>query len=193
MRCFVPLDETRSATSEVKSHTKNTAQHSAMIDASANNFSYTTINCNSGQTARSASDTLKVAPTNKADESLDPCISPQTDANLSTRPPLLTPLCNGSKIVSTLGWSGALPKESQSFPNLENVRGALCQMQCPEGDKEIIDDLPLFVSPCVLSTDVFIMQECNNKVVQKSCKFIIAKLLFELHDKYLFGTGKYLR
>ena len=45
-------------------------------------------------------------------------------------------------------------------------------MQCPEGDKEIIDDLPLFVSPCILSTPVNIMQECDNKVVQKSASFI---------------------
>ena len=69
-------------------------------------------------------------------------------------------------------WSGAMLHDRQSFPNLEDVRGALCQMQCLEGDKEIIDDLSLFVSPCVLSTDVFIMQECDNKVVQKSASFI---------------------
>ena len=131
------------------------------------------INSNSSQTAQSASDTLKAAPTNEADESLDPGVSPQTDAYLSTLPPLLTPLCNGSKIVSTRGWSGALPQENQSFPNLEDVRGALCQMQCPEGDKEIIDDLPLFVSPCILSTPVNLMQECDNKVVQKSASFIL--------------------
>ena len=45
-------------------------------------------------------------------------------------------------------------------------------MQCPEGDKEIIDDLTLFVSPCILSTSVKLMQECDNKVVQKSASFI---------------------
>ena len=91
----------------------------------------------------------------------------------STLPPCITPLCDSSQNVSTRGWSGAMPKESQLFPNLEDIRVALCQMQCPERDKEIIDDLPLFVPPCVLSTDVFIMQECDNKVVQKSASFII--------------------
>ena len=103
---------------------------SAKIDASANTSNYTKINCNSSQTARSASDTLKVAPTNEADKSLDPGVSPQT-MNLvqkaesakyvacvpmdgsSTLSPLLTPLCNGSQDVSMRGWSGALPKESQ--------------------------------------------------------------------------------
>ena len=47
-----------------------------------------------------------------------------------------------------------------------------CKVRCPEGEKEIIDDLPLFVSPCILSTPVNLMQECDNKVVQKSCKLI---------------------
>ena len=41
-----------------------------------------------------------------------------TFENQSTLPSLLTPLCNGSKIVSTRGWSGALPNEIQSFPTL---------------------------------------------------------------------------
>ena len=70
------------------------------------------INRNSSQTALLASDTLKVAPMNEADESLGPGVSPQTDANQSTLPPLLTPLCNGSKIVSTRGmvWSPAAKK-----------------------------------------------------------------------------------
>ena len=63
-RCFVPPDETRSATSEVKSQTQNTAHNSALINASANKSIHTTIICHSSQTARSASDTLKVAPTN---------------------------------------------------------------------------------------------------------------------------------
>ena len=78
------------------------------------------------------------------------------------------------------GWSGALPQENQSFPNLEDVRGALCQMQCPEGNKEIIDDLPLYVSPCILSTPVNLMQECDNKVVQKSASFILKLKLWSL-------------
>ena len=68
--------------------------------------------------------------------------------------------------------SGALPNEDQSFPNLENVRGAVCQMQCPERNKETFNDHPLLVLPCILSTDVFIMQECDNKVVQKSASSI---------------------
>ena len=37
-------------------------------------------------------------------------------------------------------WSGAMLHDHQSFPNLEDVRGAMCQMQCPERDKKIIDD-----------------------------------------------------
>ena len=41
-------------------------------------------------------------------------------------------------------------------------------MRCPEGNKEKIDDHPLFVSPCILSTTVNLMQECGNKVAQKS-------------------------
>ena len=76
---------------------------SAKINASANQSTYTMINSKSSETARTASDTLKVAPTNEADESLDPGVSPQTDANLSTLLPLLTPPCNGSKIMSTRG------------------------------------------------------------------------------------------
>ena len=101
---------------------------------------------------------------NEADVSLDPSVSPQTNSNLPTLPPLLTPSCNGSNIVSMRGWSGALPKESQSFPTPMDVRRASCQVRCLEVNKEIIDDLPLFVSPCVLSTPVNLMQECDNKV-----------------------------
>ena len=37
-----------------------------------------------------------------------------------------------------------------------------------EREKEIIDNHPLFVSPGIESTNVFTMQECDNKVVQKS-------------------------
>ena len=70
------------------------------------------------------------------------------------------------------GWSGALPNVTQSIPTLGDVRGAICQMRCPERNKEKIDDHPLFVSPSVLSTSVYLMQECDNKVVQKSCKSI---------------------
>ena len=58
------------------------------------------------------------------------------------------------------------------FSNLEDVRGALCQMQCPERPKETFDDHPLFVSPCVLLTPVYLMQERDNKVVQKSASRI---------------------
>ena len=104
---------------------------------------------------------------NEADESFGSGVSPQTDAILSTLPPLLTLQCNGSMNMSMRGWSGALPNESQSFPTLEDVRGAICQMQCPEGNKQTFDDHPLFVSPCILLTFVFIMQEDDNKVVQK--------------------------
>ena len=105
---------------------------------------------------------------NEADESLGPSISPQTNSISSTLPPLLTPLCNGGKNMSMRGWSEALPHESQSIPKLEDVRGAICQMRCPERNKEKIDDHPLFVSPCILSTSVNLMQERDNKVVQKS-------------------------
>ena len=76
--------------------------------------------------------------------------------------------------MSMRWWSGAMLHDRQSFPNLEDIRGALCQMQCSERNKESIDDHPIFVSPCVLSTDVFIMQECDNKIVQKSASFIQA-------------------
>ena len=67
---------------------------------------------------------------------------------------------------------GLEPCGSQSFPTLKDVRRAICQVRCPERNKEIIDDLPLFVSPCVLSTPVNLMQECDNKVVQKSQQLI---------------------
>ena len=53
--------------------------------------------------------------------SLDPSVSPQTNSISPTLPPLLTPLCNDSKIVSTRGWSVALPKKNQSFPTPEDV------------------------------------------------------------------------
>ena len=75
--------------------------------------------------------------------------------------------------MSMRGWSGALPNEIQSFPTLEDVRGALYQMQCPEGNKETFDDHPLFVSPCILSTSVYLMQERDNKAVQKYCQLRI--------------------
>ena len=114
--CRVPPAVTRSFTFKVKSPTYSTAQHSAnestFVYAFANIFSYTTTNCNSSQTAQMASDTLKVAPMNEADESLGPGVSPQTDANQSTLPPLLTPQCNGSQHMSMHGWSGALPNGS---------------------------------------------------------------------------------
>ena len=114
-----------------------------------------------------ASDTLKVAPMNEDDDYSDPSITPQMNLHSSTLPPLST--ASISKMnMSMRGWSGALPKEIQSFPTLEDVRGAICRMQCPERNKETFDDLPLFVSPCILSTPVCIMQECDNKVVQKS-------------------------
>ena len=47
-----------------------------------------------------------------------------------------------------------------------------------KGDKETVDAHPLFVSPCILSANVFTMQECDNKLVQKSASFILA--LFEI-------------
>ena len=98
--CRVPPDVTRSSTFMVKSPTYSTAPYSAdestFVYASANIFSYTK-NSHSSQTAHLASDTLKVAPRNESDVSLDPSVFPQTDANQSTLPPLLTPLCNGSQ------------------------------------------------------------------------------------------------
>ena len=152
------------------------AQHSAdestFVYASAN-ISTCTKNSHSSQTAQLASDTLKVAPMNEADEFFDPDVSPQTDENQSTLPPLLTPLCNGSQNMSMRGWSGALPNATQLFPTLEDVRRAICQVRCPESNKEKIDDHPLFVSPCVLSTPVYLMQERDNKVMQKSASLIL--------------------
>ena len=46
-------------------------------------------------------------------------------------------------------------------------------MQYPEGDKETVDTHPLFVSPCILSTSVFMMQECDNKVSAKISQQLI--------------------
>ena len=105
-----------------------------------NKSTYTTINSHSSQTAQSASDTLKVAPTNEAEESLDPSVSPQTNSISPTLPPLLTPSCNGSKIVSTRGWSGALPQENQSFWRMFEELYAKCNVQ-----KEIKKLLMIFL------------------------------------------------
>ena len=110
-------------------------------------------------------------------------------------PPLLTPQCNGSNNVSTRGWSGALPKETQSFPTPKDVRRASCQVRCPERNKEIIDDLPLFVSPCVLSTSVNLMQECDNKVVQKSASsiFLFPSSIWELQVLKAFINDNFFK
>ena len=89
--------------------------------------------------------------------------------------------------MSMRGWSGALPNEIQSFPTLEDVRRALCQVRCPERNKETFDAHPLFVSPCILSTPVFMMQECDNKVMQKSQLRI---LLFNHPKKHHDDGGK---
>ena len=45
-------------------------------------------------------------------------------------------------------------------------------MQNAMSKKKKIDDPPLFVSPCILSTPVYEMQECDNKVAQKSASSI---------------------
>ena len=76
--------------------------------------------------------------------------------------------------MSMRGWSGALPNGNQSIPTLEDVRRAICQVRCPERNKEKIDDHPLFVSPCILLTPVYLMQECDNKVVLESCPNFIS-------------------
>ena len=78
--------------------------------------------------------------------------------------------------MSMRGWSGALPNEIRSFPTLEDVRRAICQVRCPERNKETFDAHPLFVSPCVLSTSVYLMQECDDKVKH-------AYLMQECEDK----------
>ena len=80
--------------------------------------------------------------------------------------------------MSMRGWSGALPNDIQSFPTLEDVRRAICQVRCPERNKETVDAHPLFVSPCILSTPVYSMQECDNKVVQKSASSIKFSAIF---------------
>ena len=66
--------------------------------------------------------------------------------------------------MSMRGWSGALPNETQSIPTLEDARGAICQVRRPERNKEEIDDHPLSVSPCILYTPVYLMQECEIKL-----------------------------
>ena len=40
----------------------------------------------------------------------------------------------------------------------------------------------LFVLPCVLLTDVYIMQECDNKVMQKSHLRILWNISFLSHE-----------
>ena len=91
--------------------------------------------------------------------------------------------------MSMRGWSGALPNVTQSIPTLKGVRRALCQVRCPERNKEKIDDHPLFVSPCVLSTPVYIMQECNNKVVQKSrYRILVSSKIKQKNEAILFAN-----
>ena len=59
---------------------------------------------------------------------------------------------------------GALLNEIQSFPTLEDIRGAICQMQCPERNKETFDDHPLFVSPCVFYQLLILL--CKNVTIK---------------------------
>ena len=75
--------------------------------------------------------------------------------------------------MSTRGWSGALPSESQASPTPKDVRGALCQVRCPERNKEIIDRQTLFVSSYNLSIPVNLLQECDNKQGKNPVKLTV--------------------
>ena len=73
---------------------------------------------------------------------------------------------------SVRGWSGALLNDDPSLPNSKDVRGALCQMRCPEEDKEPIENHSFIVPPCIDSSfNVCTLQECDNKETK-------AKILF---------------
>ena len=140
LNCRIPPDGTRSSTSKVKSPTYQSAQHSAMINASAPEINTSALN---------------------------PDSTPQTTLKSSTLPPLSQVSQNGNDMLMRR-WSGAEPKDQQPFPNSEDVRGASCQMRCPEENKEIVNDQSFIVSPCTVSNNVYTLQECGNKVVTKN-------------------------
>ena len=53
--------------------------------------------------------------------------------------------------------------------NSKDVRVTLCQMRCPEENKESADNQSFIVSPCIaLSSNVCTLQEYDNK--QQSAK-----------------------
>ena len=62
-----------------------------------------------------------------------PAPSPSSRYSFVNRAVNQIPPC-GSRSVH--GWSEALLNDYQAFPNLEDVRGAICQMRCPEKSKE---------------------------------------------------------
>ena len=111
----------------------------AEINASAQQSCYTTIATNSSQTAQLVSDTLEVAPMNEADEYDDQRITPRMNLFPSTLPPLSTASIS-NKNMSIRWWSGAMLHDPPSFPNLEDICGAICQMQSLKRNKKSMDD-----------------------------------------------------
>ena len=78
--------------------------------------------------------------------------------------------------MSMRRWSEAEPKDQQPFPNSEDVQEASCQTRCLTEDKEMFNDQSFIVSPFIVSTNVYNLQECGNKVVTKNS----AKIKFEI-------------
>ena len=85
-------------------------------------------------------------------------------------------------------------KELQESQLQNDVRGALCQMRCPERDKEPIENHSLIVSPCIMSSsNVCTLQECNNKGKQQPAKILLLTISFIcwfIHDRITDGTDK---
>ena len=150
--CQVPPDETRSSTSMVKSQTQFIAQHSALINASAKINASASLSCYT---------TIQ-----------DQRVPPQMNANSSTLPPFST-TASQSNYVSMRWWSGAMLYDRQLLPKPKDVRRALCQVRCPESDKENIDDLTFIVSPFIVSNisiDVCTLFGWNDKEIKEMQK-----------------------
>ena len=79
---------------------------------------------------------------NEDDEYCDPRITPQMYLSSSTLTPISTASISNTN-MSMRWWSGTMLHDCFSFPAMEDVRGAICQMQCPERSKEPIDDYVL--------------------------------------------------
>ena len=84
---------------------------------------------------------------------------------------------------SVRGWSGALLNDDQSFPNLKDVRGALCQVRYPEKDNLLKIILLLFHLVLCLLMFVLYMNATINKVKQKS-RFQLCYNIFAEHELY---------